>query len=291
MEVGKVTNWFRNLRQTARKRGSRLSDADQDGSHSGLDEDLDGLDADEMSPFSSTAHSNPESRSASRSRHGSPPRSASEGSSSNIDIDMDRRTHSRHLPHPALRDDEAHSNMMAHSRRRSPSPLPTIPHDSRAFSGRDFLSHRQSYPSPPTLHHMQTRHQEEYNYRPTASQHRSDPPPQIPSFVPPQAYSHHSFDHPRETFHKTRLPSLISKEPPPHLREVHTYQHAPGNTASTDISFGRFSASMSFFDSPYRPSANKGYYANDDPVSCAAAAKRFGINLEDAYLLLDFHRQ
>ncbi|KAH6916666.1 hypothetical protein BKA70DRAFT_1250227 [Coprinopsis sp. MPI-PUGE-AT-0042] len=284
MEVGKVTNWFRNLRQTARKRGSRLSDADQDGTHSGVEEDLDGLDADEMSPFSSIAHSNSESRSASRSRHGSPPRSASEDSS-NMDVDMDRRPRPRHLQQSTRsRDDEGYSSMNTPARRRSPSP--TILSEPRNFGGRDLPARRQSFTSPPPRH-LQTHRQDDYGYRSTAASQYQSGPPSGPVF--PQSHSHHLLDHPRELSNKTHLPPLMSKEPPPHLRDVQPYRQAAG--AAADISFGRFSASVSIFDSPYRAPANKGYYNNEDPVSCAAAAKRYGINIEDAYLLLDFHRQ
>ena len=77
---------------------------------------------------------------------------------------------------------------------------------------------------------------------------------------------------------------MMSKEPPPHLQDP-VYEHALNNNNH----FGRF---MTILDSPFgRNLPSKGYYTNDDPVSCAAAAKRYGINLEDAYRLLDFHYQ
>lgn len=192
---------------------------------------------------------------------------------------MDRRAHPRHHPHPTLREDEGYSSMHTPARRRSPSPVRVAPSETRAFTRHEIPAHRQSYPSPPTLHQIQSRQQDEYNYRPPVHQHHSpDHPPRGPPAPP--SYPRRTFDHHRE---KSYLPPVMSKELPPHLQDP-AYQHGLNSNH-----FGRF---MSIFDSPFgRTPANKGYYANDDPASCAAAAKRYGINLEDAYLLLDFHHQ
>lgn len=89
MDVGKVTNWFRNLRQTSRKRSKRVSE----GSDEYEDDDMSGYN---------------DSRNVSR-----------EGSPISIDQPDDYMVTDKHYPHEALRaklgTGEKHSRMYTHA--------------------------------------------------------------------------------------------------------------------------------------------------------------------------------
>jgi hypothetical protein len=56
------------------------------------------------------------------------------------------------------------------------------------------------------------------------------------------------------------------------------------------LGLGRFNAAVSLSEPSFYPSSkpHPHPYMDEDPIGCAKAAERFGIKLEDAYLLLDF---
>ncbi|KAJ2918354.1 hypothetical protein MD484_g2063, partial [Candolleomyces efflorescens] len=240
MDVGKVTNWFRNLRQTARKRNNRHHGAEQ-STGSGDEDDGDMQDQDDDSPQYSTAVS----RSASRA--GTPSLSASSTSSSSsamgLDVERDHDIHRRRpaVPHSSIPSDDEYPEAVTPDNGRSPSPVaerlpPMHEQPTRDPRGRELYPPSSSYP------------------------HHYGPPP---SYPPPYSqYAH------------MNMPSK-------------PISHKPSNSG---IGLGRFNTAVAIVDSSSYYS--KPYpYLDEDPITCAETAKKYGINLEDAYLLLDFHRQ
>ncbi|TFK26803.1 hypothetical protein FA15DRAFT_654141 [Coprinopsis marcescibilis] len=229
MDVGKVTNWFRNLRQTARKRSNRFNDQDHDGSMSGADEDID-----DLSPYQSN-----HSGSRSDSRNGTPSLTGSSSPSERMDTDVRMREPPRsHAPS----DEEDYSEAITPEPGHSPSP--TNNHHHPKYNRPTRNMREDSYPPPPFNH---------YSYHYSQRQYPSAPP------------SH-----------------FYSKSPAELQAEKNMHSGVP---------YGHYSNNIAIFDTSSYPPASKSYYANEDPLTCAATAKRFGINIEDAYLLLDFHRQ
>ncbi|KAF9469700.1 hypothetical protein BDZ94DRAFT_1243057 [Collybia nuda] len=112
MDLGKVTNWFRNLRQTARKRIKR--------SGSGDDDDDDNL-------------SVPNTHSASVSRSGTPSFNSS-ASSSSMDLDVD--DYDMHGVHSDIGSEDEYEEAV------TPPPEPTpVPPSSSTSSSRIAVSH------------------------------------------------------------------------------------------------------------------------------------------------------
>ncbi|KAF5332550.1 hypothetical protein D9611_005085 [Ephemerocybe angulata] len=239
MDIGKVTNWFRNLRQTARKRNSRHHGAEQVGS--GDDDDGDMHDQDDESPQYSSAVSR------SGSRAGTPSRSSS-SSSSSLMMDGERDIHRmrRHVPHSNLPSDDEYPEVATPENGRSPSP------------GLD--GHRRP-PLGKPMHELPL-----HSHLPMARD----------SFPPPSSYSHHLYLPP---------PSY----PPHYTQNTHTTMPSKLHPPEPRLPLSRFNSAFTLIDPRWYPKPHA--YRDEDPVSCAETAKRFGIKLEDAYLLLDFHRQ
>ncbi|EAU92613.1 hypothetical protein CC1G_06624 [Coprinopsis cinerea okayama7 len=243
MDVGKVTNWFRNLRQTARKRGSRFNDPDHEGGASGLDEDDADMDQDDFS--------SPNSGSRPTSRNGTPPLSETRSSSSSS---LERDVRTRNLRDPSQStlpsDDEDYSEAITPEPGNSPSPAPGA---RNKFEGREL--------PPPHTMREEPYHPLTYPYHYSQHPYAPPPPPPHPHYYP-------------------RPPMDLSRK---HLMD-------PVVEGPVDLAFRHFNPSIAIFDPSYHP-ASQSYYVNEDPAYCAERAKRHGINIEDAYLLLDFHRQ
>lgn len=116
MDVGKVTNWFRNLRQTARKRAKR-SDSDDDD---------DGRD-----PFSAAA-----------SRAGTPSPSSSSSSVNNEHMDMEVDEYDMHPGHSDPGSEEDYQEAVTPPpERTSEPPVSSAPHPRYTSSRIDSLDH------------------------------------------------------------------------------------------------------------------------------------------------------
>lgn len=100
MDVGKVTNWFRNLRQTARKRTKQSTDQ----------EDYDDDDDDDMS----MSGYNDYSRSASRAASPTPTHSSSSDRDVHMDMDQDLPDHAA-LQVKLEEDEQKQRSMYSHS--------------------------------------------------------------------------------------------------------------------------------------------------------------------------------
>jgi len=105
MELGKVTNWFRNLRQTARKRAKKSGSGDDDDDDSFLGRD----------PYSTSA-----SRSATPSFGSS--------SSSLNDDSMDLDDYDMHNAHSDNGSEDDYQEAVTPSPEHSPSPPPASVH-------------------------------------------------------------------------------------------------------------------------------------------------------------------
>ncbi|KAF9531867.1 homeobox domain-containing protein [Crepidotus variabilis] len=118
MDVGKVTNWFRNLRQTARKRArkSGSGDEDDDGFHA----------------------QDPYSASASVSRSGTPSPGSSTSSLRGEDS-MDMDDFDTHPAHSADNSEDEYQEAVTPPPEPSPSPPPVFSHTSRSHGKLDLL--------------------------------------------------------------------------------------------------------------------------------------------------------
>ncbi|RXW24587.1 hypothetical protein EST38_g1278 [Candolleomyces aberdarensis] len=239
MDVGKVTNWFRNLRQTARKRNNRHHGAEQ-STGSGDEDDGDMQDQDDDSPQYSAAVS----RSASRA--GTPSLSTS-SSSSAMGLDGERyqdiRRRRRPVPHSNIPSDDEYPEAVTPDNGRSPSPVA------------ERLRLPRAQPMPELSASREPHGRELY--------------------PPPSSYTHHYGPPP--------------SYPPPYPQYTHS-KPISHKSSNSGIGLGRFNATVAIVDSSSYYS--KPYpFLDEDPITCAETAKKYGINLEDAYLLLDFHRQ
>jgi hypothetical protein len=123
MDVGKVTNWFRNLRQTARKRTKK--------SGSGDDEDDDGF-----------------MYSASASRFGTPSFGSSSSSMNDDAMDMDDYDHDMHAAHQSENGSEdEYQEAVTPSPDASPSPAP-VPVETTSNENRSKLQETLNLPYP-----------------------------------------------------------------------------------------------------------------------------------------------
>ena len=113
----------------------------------------------------------------------------------------------------------------------------------------------------------------------------SQPPPHMllgaPEPYPPQASYRPQF------YPRPPLPYPAHFE---HTLRVGTPSSKQSGHSSYDsrVPPGQFDAAIAIV-SPYHSKPHP--HLDEDPMSCAETAKRIGISLEDAYLLLDFHRQ
>lgn len=250
MDVARVGNWFRNVRQGQTKRRNRM----HRDVHGSGEEDQDMHDQlDEEGPQSSSAVS----RSASRA--GTPSRFSSASSSSLGEREPGARM-GRQAPNSSIpSEDDDYPEAVTPENGRSPSP---------------GLGHR-GMPSSKPMHHREL--------LPPPSQmlmdHR-DPYPSSSSLYPPHPFYLPPPSLPPNQHHSGPLPPM----------------NVPGRQPlepKNSLGLGRFNAAVSLSEPSFYPKQHPHPYLDEDPVRCAKAAERFGIKLEDAYLLLDFkfHRQ
>ncbi|KAF8963856.1 hypothetical protein BDZ97DRAFT_1661033 [Flammula alnicola] len=116
MDVGKVTNWFRNLRQTARKRAKKSGSGDDEDDDSFLGRD----------PYSASA-----------SRFGTPSFGSSSSSMNDDSMDMDADDYDMHHAHSDNGSEDEFQEAVTPSPEPSPSPpLASVIHPRNDYSSR-----------------------------------------------------------------------------------------------------------------------------------------------------------
>lgn len=253
MEVGRITNWFRNLRQSRNLREKRRKtgygpEQDAHGTGSGSGEEDDDMLDDESPRYSSAV-----------SRAGTPSRFSSASSSSMGDRELEARMR-RQIPHSNIpSEDDDYPEAVTPENGRSPSPRL----ERRAMHSSKPMHHRELIPPPSQ---MLVDHRDPY---PSSS----SPYPPHPFYLPPPSFP------PNQHYSGPLPPMDVSGRPPMEPK--------------SSLGLGRFNAAISLSEPSFYPKPHPHPYLDEDPIRCAKAAERFGIKLEDAYLLLDFkfHRQ
>ncbi|KAF8167423.1 hypothetical protein B0H34DRAFT_681811 [Crassisporium funariophilum] len=121
MDVGKVTNWFRNLRQTARKRAKKGGSGEDDD-----DDSFHGRD-----PYSAFA-----------SRSGTPSLGSSSSSMNDDSMDMDADDYDMHHAHSDIGSEDEYQEAVTPSPEPSPSPPPSsIINPRNGFSQLETFNH------------------------------------------------------------------------------------------------------------------------------------------------------